>query len=252
MSSAERAARAARLGDYFELQLRFAEHVGARNGLTLSDAVLRYTNFHRRFGLGDPDRALAPAWGGYAERLSALPDLLARRAWTEEFFFAAPEDTLPPEQYFFGCFGCEAPDARGIVRIHFTRADRDGLSPLHRSKIGRRQAELARLVAFIVERFAGAQSIRGISWLYNIDAYRRLFPPLYGASAQPAERVRLNGTSSWGQFLHHDEAIKPELRDRFLANFSVIEPAAPWRAFPLPALTAQAPLAVFTDFYRAR
>ena len=252
MSTAERTAHAKRLGEYFELQLRFAQHVGACNGLSLADAVLRYTNLHRRFGLGDPDHALAPAWQDYAERLSILPDLAARVAWTQEFYLAAPPDALPSEQKFFGCFGCEAPDGGGMVRIHFTKADRDGLSPLHRSKIAQRQADLARLVAYIAQRFAGAQSIRGISWLYNIEAYRRLFPPPYAASARPAERVRLNGASSWGQFLHHDDAIKPGLRDRFLAKFPAIDPAAPWRAFPLPALMAEAPLPVFTDFYGAR
>ena len=29
--------------------------------------------------------------------------------------------------------------------------------------------------------------VRGGSWLYNIEAYRRLFPPEYGQTAQPVD-----------------------------------------------------------------
>ena len=48
----ERAARAARLQDYFALQLHFAEVVAARAALPLADAVAQFTNFYRRFGFG--------------------------------------------------------------------------------------------------------------------------------------------------------------------------------------------------------
>ena len=107
-----RAARAERLSDYFELQLRFAGHMAARTGLALPDAVLRFTNFHRRFGYGDPDIALAPSWSDRAAHLATLHDLSGQVAWTREFFLSAPQETLPAHQHFFGCFGCDAPDAQ--------------------------------------------------------------------------------------------------------------------------------------------
>jgi hypothetical protein len=244
-----RVVRAERLADYFELQLLFARHMAGRLGLALPEAVLRFTNFHRRFGYGDPDLALAPAWSEHAAHLAVLDDLPAQVAWAREFFLSAPLEALPAHQTFFGCFGCDAPDAQGMVRIHFTNADRDGSSPLSHAKIARRQADLRHVVGFIAERHSHAKSIKGISWLYNLDAYRRLFPPVYGASTVPAMRARMTGSSSWGQFLRHDETIRPELRDRFLQSFASVDPSAPWRSFPLPPLTAQAPFAAFVAFY---
>ncbi len=62
MARAERIARADRLGDWFALQPRFAAHMAARLDLPLAQSVLRHTNLHRRFGLGDPDAARSPLW----------------------------------------------------------------------------------------------------------------------------------------------------------------------------------------------
>ncbi len=138
------------------------------------------------------------------------------------------------------------------MRIHFGNRDGDGIGPLHRTKIGRRQQDLAALVGFIDAHHPAAERIVGMSWLYHLDAYRRLFPPEYGASAVPLARARLSGMSSWGQFLTHDEAIKPALRDAFLRNFASLDPAAPWRSFPLPALAVSAPVAAFRAFYSGR
>ncbi|MEO8557971.1 MAG: hypothetical protein ABI439_02825 [Rhodospirillales bacterium] len=251
----DRKARAERLGDYFELQLRFAAHMAERLALPFPTAVKRFTNLHRRFGLGDPnggdpDHEQQPLWDAYADRLATMPTLAAQRAWTQEFFLTAPPDALPADQTFFGCFGCVPPEETGIVRIHFGKRDNDELSPLHRSKIEQRKADLARVVAFVNQRYPEATSIKGISWLYNLPAYRWLFPPDYAASVAPVKAVRLNGMSSWGQVLKNDETIKPELRNALLGNLPAMDIAAPWRSFPLPVMTAQAPLAAFSAFYR--
>jgi hypothetical protein len=65
-STIERAARAERLRDYFDLQLRFAEAVAATAALPLSEAVLQCTDFYRRFGLGHLQGVpIAPEWKKY-------------------------------------------------------------------------------------------------------------------------------------------------------------------------------------------
>jgi hypothetical protein len=245
----DRTARADRLGDYFELQLRLAALMAERTDRPFAEAVRYFTNFHLRFGFGDPDAGLAPGWPDYIEHLSDLSNLDARLAWTRDFFISAPEETPPVGRSLFGAFRYDAPDEHGVIRIHFGNRDGDGTSPIARTKIARRKADLAAMFADIAKRHPDAECIRGNSWLYHLEAYRRLFPPAYGASVRPAVRARLSGTSSWGQFLKHDEAINAERRDTFMANLDYLDPAAPWRSFPLPVLTAEAPLKVFTDFY---
>ena len=248
--SLDRTAHAERLRDYFELQLRFAALLAERTGRPFAEAVRHFTNFHLRFNFGDPDAGLAPGWRDYVQRLSGLPDLEARLAWTQEFFISTPEQPPPTGRALFGAFRYDVPDEHGVIRIHLGNRDGDGASPLGRAKTDRRKADLAAMFADIARRHPEAKIVRGNSWLYHLEAYRRLFPPAYGASARPATRARLSGTSSWGQFLKHDERINAERRDIFLASFAQLDPAVPWRSFPLPVLTAEAPLAAFIDFYR--
>ncbi|HET6969557.1 MAG TPA: hypothetical protein VFH92_00405 [Phenylobacterium sp.] len=246
--------RAERLRPYFELQLRLARRLSELTGTPLGDIVLRHTNIHRRLGLGvcgqndDP----APGWAPYAERLEVERDLTAQVAWTVEAFRAAPDEVLPhPGQFGFGCFAHEPPGEDGSVRIHFNNLDTDDAGgPLARAKIGRRTAELAALFAHVAETSPPRTIIRGGSWLYHVEAYRRLFPPAYVASRGPwPGPIGLRGTSTWGQTIDSRERIRPEIRDFVVANLTRLDPEAPWRAFPFQVLAVEAPLSVFLEFY---
>ncbi|WP_337189048.1 hypothetical protein [Phenylobacterium sp.] len=245
--------RARTLGPYFEAQLRLAGHMAGLTGVSLGEAAWRYTNFHRRFGYGSPDEATraGPAgnpWRAYATALEAADGLAAQVRATQDAFMNGQDERLPlPGQDGFGCFACEAPRPDGAVRIHFFNADTDGAGgPLAAGKAPRRRAELARMTAHVRREHPQARTIRGKSWLYNLEAYRRLFPADYVASRTPAKGpLHLTGTSSWGQLIDSREAIRPELRDAFVANLSRLDPDAPWRAFPLRVLSVEAPIESF-------
>lgn len=95
-----------------------------------------------------------------------------------------------------------------------------------------------------------ATVVMGISWLYNIDAYKRLFPERYVESvSSPAFSVHLNGTSTWGQVLDWRQAVKPAMRDSLLARLSNLRVEAPWAVFPYRALVANCEMAVFHDYF---
>lgn len=252
MPPPSRAERAERLAGYFDLQLTFAAWMAERAALPLAEAASRFTNLHRRFGLGDIDIVPpAPEWAAYLDRLVRLEGADERLAWTKAVYIRSPEDPPPAGRTTFGCFACDPPNADGVVRIHFTNRDADdGIGPLDRRKVTARTAELTEMFDFVRRTHPDAKSVLGGSWLYNLEAYRRLFPPEYGASRRPPETPpRLSGASSWGQFLDHRDAFKPELGRRFLEAMDDLDPAAPWRSFPLPALRASAPVALFYAFY---
>lgn len=241
-------ARAERLRGWFELQLRFAEVAAARRGEPLGETVGVLTNLHRRFGLGTlGEGSVAALWRRYVEGIEACDGLAERLDWTVACCAEGPEATS--SKPVFGCFAFDAPDADGVVRIHFENRDDDGVSPLVEAKAPRRRREAAAMFAHIAADYPAARTVKGGSWLYNLEAYRRLFPPQYGASRQRPERLRLNGTSSWGQLIDHLGQVKPKAREAFLANLAHLEPEAPWLVFPLPALAVSAPLDAFTGFY---
>lgn len=248
-----RHARAERLGLYFEAQLRLAGRMAELTGAPLGEMALRHTNLHRRLGFGVPSESTAVGWSEYAGGLEAAPDLAGQLALTRTAFLAAAEERLPlPGQVQFGCFAYEPPGEDGAARVHFNNVDTDGDGgPLAAAKAGRRRAELADMVRHIREAHPEATRIRGKSWLYNLEAYRRLFPLQYGASRAVAPGpLRLSGTSSWGQLIDSREAIRPDVRDALLANLATLDPEAPWLAFPLRVLATEAPIEAFEAFYR--
>jgi len=249
----DRARRAATLGPYFDLQLRFATAVAAAAGVPLDAVVLDYTNLHRRFGLGPPDAANLPVeWDEYATRLGDLADHGQRLAWTQAFFVRCPPEPVAlPGQTVFGCFACDPPDAEGAVRIHFTNRDPPGAGPLSAGRFAARQRELTGMLIHLREVHPDAREIRGGSWLYSREAYRRLFPPEYRDSCQPlAAGGYFQGSSRWGQFLDHREALRPELGAAFLGNLAGLDPDRPWAVFPVPRFSAHAPIDVFYDYFR--
>ena len=250
--SLDRIARAERLRDYFDLQLRFAQAVAEVGGLPIADAIARYTNFHRRFGLGRlQDVPCSAEWARYSRQLSLLQTHEQQVEWTHAFFLQSPEESPPATQRQFGCFSCDPPNEQGMVRIHFTNRDNhNGTGPLNRAKIGRRKRELKEMFMYVRSTYPSAKSVKGGSWLYHLQAYRRLFPLEYAESREILKvGLRFDGTSSWGQFLDHRECIRPALRDVFLRNIRDLDMDNLWRAFPLPALGTNAPIQVFYDFY---
>ncbi len=219
-------------------------------GISLAQSLTLYTNLRRRLGLGHGGEP-PPEWRTYLSAIEQLGTCERRLDWTKSFYATAPDDIPPSDPRRFGCFGCDPPDAAGVMRIHFSNRDSaDDIGPLSRAKTPRRLDELKTMFAFVGETWPETRAVHGASWLYNLEAYRRLFPPAYGQSRRrPSGPVGLSGTSSWGQFLDHREAIKPEPRDAFLRNIETIDIEAPWRAFPLPALRTRAPIELFYDLY---
>lgn len=245
----ERREEAERLRPFFEVQLRFAEAMADRTGRPLPSACLDYTNLHRRFGLGRIEAGVpSPAWAGYAEGLEQRGSLAERLDWTLETFLAAAPEA--GDRRRFGCFSFELMAGGEIVRIHFSNRDSDdGVGPLARAKADRRRSELRDMFASVRADHPGARTVKGGSWLYNLDAYRRLFPADYAGSAFAPDRVRLDGTSSWGQLLDFRGEVKPAVREALLGNLKSLDTAAPWTAFPLRALATQAPVGSFYRFF---
>jgi hypothetical protein len=236
---------------YFDLQLRFAEILALRSRRPLGDTVALYTNFHRRFGLGVVAGLPAtPAWVSFASRLDALPGHAERLAWTLEVYHRSAPEMPPPGRHVHGCFACDPPDRNGAVRIHFGNRDNDGESPLCASKIAQRRGELRAMFGLVRTTYPAAVSVRGGSWLYHLEAYRRLFPAAYVASRRQPERVpSLQGYSSWGQFLDHRGWVRPGPRARFLDNLETLDPLRIAAVFPLPALEVAGDIAEFYAQY---
>lgn len=148
----------------------------------------------------------------------------------------------------FGCFSYALP-AGGYVRLHFRNAGSAAGSPLARAVAPRRRAELAALFAHLGPRVSPETPVVGASWLYNLEAYRRLFPPGYVSNARPIPRA-FRSMALWGQFVDRHGEVRRSMAESFLdavAGASHLEDLG--RCFPLQALNVTAPASEFYELY---
>jgi len=232
--------------EFFALQIHFARAVADLTGLPLERALLDYTNVYVRFELGRAFDPAHPAWRRYAEGLVRAADVVE---WTYRFYLAQTENsTKPSTRETFGCFSYEMQDAER-VRLHFRNADPADVSPLSIDRLPLRLGELRSLFEHVKRNHENATGVVGTSWLYNLRAYRRCFPPEYTASATVA-KSKFRNLPLWGQFLDRHGAVREHIAGDFkrrLSNITGIQDLA--YSFPVQALAVDAPIAPFFGFY---
>ena len=114
----------------------------------------------------------------------------------------------------FGCFSYTIVEG-SRVRLHFHNNGPSGYSPLKRDQMSKRLTELKAMFAHIKQEAGAATDVIGASWLYNLESYRRLFPPAYLATAQ-AGYDDFPYLPLWGQFIDHCNRVKEYLAIQFL------------------------------------
>ena len=232
--------------EFFDLQLELAEKASALSGLSFPRAVLDYTNLYIRFGCGRDFDPGHPTWREYA---AGLADTADRRDWTYRFYATRSPAVEPPGLVAtFGSFSYARLDTDRI-RLHFHGGDRDGRSALGADRRGERLADLAALFAHVERAERHPVRVVGASWLYNVEAYRRLFPESYLATAR-AIRGRFRHMPLWGQFVNRHGAVREDMARQFrerLAGRSTLEDLD--RCFPFQVLALEAPAGDFSRFY---
>jgi hypothetical protein len=231
---------------FFDLQLHFAHRVAELSGLPFAQALLKYTNLYVRFGLGRDFNPEHPIWQAYLAGLSDRNDQLD---WTYRFYLTRTDAMAgPPVVAAFGCFSYELLGSDRI-HIHFRNADTQAHSSLSAACQGQRRTDLTALFGHVQRTLPGQVQVQGVSWLYNIEAYRRLFPAAYLSSAR-AVHNRFHALPRWGQFLDRYGDIKESMTRPFLSRLEQqtgIERLH--ECFPYQPLAVEAPVSEFYEFY---
>jgi hypothetical protein len=236
---------------FFDLQIRFAHGVACMAGIALETALLDCTNLYVRFGAGRAFDAQHPLWSAYVEGVRACTGFRETSDWTWRFYAGCPTHrAAPPAVAAFSCFAW-AREPHGGVRLHFDAggAADAAISPLDLREAPRRRAELRQVFEHVREHSGASDPlVHGTSWLYNLPAYRRLFPPAYLATAQPVDRLR--ALSLWGQFLDRHGKLRYDAAQALLARLAnTRDAAAIGQCFALRALAVQAPESVFYEHF---
>jgi hypothetical protein len=112
-----------------------------------------------------------------------------------------------------------------------------------------RHRELQDIFQTVAQEHPDAAIVRGTSWLYHLDAYRRLFPPPFVAGLTSAGYPH-QFAALWAQFIDRHGVVKPKLGAPFLAAIEQARTPSQFdQAFPLDVLAATARIDVFYDHF---
>ncbi len=250
-----------RAREYFDLRLRFAEAMSRTSGEPLAKCLHQYTDLRTRIFGSDPKDDADYArrmreWEAFTNDVEALGDHSARMDSLLQKFAVKPrEENIDARRgpYWPFQYNYQEEDGEYLIRMHFgsLRIEEkpiEGPGPLNKKSFEASRAKLRAIFAEIKREHPDVQKVRGRSWLYNTDAYRRLYPAAYTEHRTPV-KGRFTGGSRWGQFMTHDREVNTELRDRFFRNLEHLDPQHPEAAFPLPTLAVEAPISEFYKEY---
>jgi len=195
-------------------------------------------------GSFDPDQA---AWQAY---LRGLRGEDSDATWTHHLYLQR-RDQVPTfnGERLWGCFSYDYLADRRTIGLHFSHQDTSGDGPLSQQRRAMRMDELRAMFGHIKQAHPDAASVAGGSWLYNREAYRRLFPASYIGSA----RVGIPGFSFrniWGQFMRHDWQVYEDLAALFLKRVGQLRDVEhALECFPYQVLDVQGPIEDFYAFH---
>lgn len=228
--------------EFFELNLNLARKISEVTGQSLQHSLLNYTHLYLAFGLGrdfDPEHS---TWQSYVRGLTDTPDSVE---YTHHIY--RTQETIQPKQEpenTFGCFSYALWEG-DRVRLHFRNATHER-GALKKQEAPKRLAELRAMFEHLKAIVPATSTVVGGSWLYNIEAYRRLFPESYLRSTQVGSD-EFQFLALWGQFLFSDGHVRSEMAHVFLEGIEgqkTLESIT--SCFPYQVLRLESPI---KDFY---
>lgn len=245
-----------RVREQLDLRMRFAEAVKEKLSIPLSEALRTYTDLHIRLlnkWPGDSE-ASDVMWQNFVQNCDASQSHEDRVRLAADIYLAnsAPRLDHTRDKYWPFRYGYKEKD--NVIEIHFGKIrfeddEDDGPGILSKERLEEQRRKLAAMFREIKEKYpdpSGMMAVRGASWLFNREAYKRLYPNSYVANPV-VRKGKLNGAGTWGQFTSGSGDVNKQIKTRFLENLAHIDPDNLEAAFPYKTLIVQAPIA---DFYR--
>lgn len=137
-----------------------------------------------------------------------------------------------------------------VAHIHFSNTHRGSKSDLDIAYLDERKKDIGRLIRKIMATHPEIKTIAGFSWLYNLPAYLRIFPPTYVRSLSCVLPPPLDSNAIWEQFLAKDGFIKQTAYNFFLMNIEKAQTREDlYTAFPFQVMRPQDSIGNFARYY---
>lgn len=235
---------------YFEIQVAFAQRMAYLLDVPLEETLLSLTSLYKLLGSPGAFDLESDVWRQALTCVDARADI-AEQASAIHRYYLTRYPLIPKfgDERHWGCFAYEWRADQRALRLHFANEDASAPGALSQQRLAARQAELRAMLRVAREERPDAEWIVGGSWLYNLETYRRLFPPAFTATATPDE-PHIQFRALWGQFLRRNGSLNRERANAFLARVAALDDAAQYAGcFPFQVLLTHAPVDEFFRFY---
>lgn len=228
---------------FVDLVLYFASRVAETGEMPIEEALLTSTPLYLNLGLGRSFDPRHPVWQEFLAGYLNADDPVS---WTHAIYMEHAREYGPTP---YGCFAYHYEPETRSIRFHFGNRDTSGFGPLSAARAAVRRQELTAMVADIRREVPEAEWVRGRSWMYNLPAYRCLFPPAYIQTAVAVE-PELQYMSLWGQFLDRHWNLRLSSARIFRQRLTVARTLdATLQSFPLAVLAPRCSIDHFYELY---
>ena len=230
--------------------MRFAQKIAEVSNQTVEAVIMDYTMLRNLFNLRVSHDIPNPLWDAFIEGLCASDN---PEDWTYDFYLqgTTAESDTSDDQQFFGCFSYVYPWRNTKkLRLHFENRETSEHGALSKARMTLRKSELTEMFRYIQAEHPDVETVRGGSWLYNIPAYLRLFPPDYVKTVKPVG-YETEFWALWGQFIARKGSIRQPIASQFLECLDkqkTIETCL--QCFPYQVLRPECAIEKFYSFYK--
>jgi len=234
--------------DSFKLQIQFAQILSDKGMYSYEHSLFANTTlFVRFFGYYDekPPQESDARWQEVMKNKPSGED--------EEldFFYKKYLDfvqisSLEPHQTGFGCFNYSYHQDTRQFELHFRTNDPQG--NLNRERQALRMSELKTMFEDIKKKNINTEMFV-ITWLLNIPAFYRLFPPEFSQNATLWNVGTAQTFTFWGQFVDKMGHLKQDAARQLIENAKRFNYEDVNLYFPLPGKRSELSLKKFYDFY---
>ena len=236
--------------EFFTLMFEYARRYSEISGEELGTVLLRKVPFYYVIGNHNWDIDESNSlWLEYVEGLNSALDPV-NLAYDMYIQHLEPEG----KHKYFGCFRYKCVEDsktnEKIVKLHFENNDKSPYGPLSHQRMDVRLSELREMFMDIKNECPQAQYVQGVSWLYNYDSYKRLYPKAYTESIKEMGVVKTEFLAIWNMFINSENLVREDMYKKFLTDVSKsksikeLEESIPYKVF-----VAKAPIESFYKMY---
>lgn len=194
--------------EYLQLQLDFAERAQVVTDKPIEECLLNYTSFYKTF---IPDWDFSPENPLWIEFVNEFKNTVDKTEVITKLY--KTREPVQLTEKYFGCFSYKYVPKKKTIFTHFkNNGEEDGVLSKERKEA--RFQELKEMFSEIKEKHPEVEKVSGFSWLYNIEAYKRLFPKEYIENPNVIKGW-FKTLAIWGQFVDRNLNVREDVISKF-------------------------------------